>query len=295
MKRALLIAAILFASVLSADERRNGLYRGLADALYCKLETTACEVRGTTITFETGGTDRIVINGSGALNCSTDGGCDIGNGLADFRDLSLKRNLILRGSTSGKVTFAAAATTTDYTFTWPSAVAGTPSTMFLRGDGSWAVAGASCTALTAGDLTVTNDGSNCGVFVATFGAADVAGAGAVNTYDLKAATLPAKAVVTNVFLVVRALENSLSSHTVSLGRTAASYVDYIAAVDMTSGGTNNIRGNAAAERGTNNTGYDFPSWTATTDVRIRFDAGAEFVGDSGGFAGTVIIEYYVIP
>jgi hypothetical protein len=78
----------------------------------------------------------IVISDSNGLNCATDGGCDIGNGLADFRDLSLKRNLILRGSTSGKITFAAAATTTDYTFTWPSA-AGAADT-FLKSDGTWA-------------------------------------------------------------------------------------------------------------------------------------------------------------
>jgi len=49
-----------------------------------------------TLGFATNSTERWVINASGALNCATDGGCDIGNGSADPRDLSLKRNLVLR-------------------------------------------------------------------------------------------------------------------------------------------------------------------------------------------------------
>lgn len=62
----------------------------------------------------------IIISDSNGLNCGTDGGCDIGNGLADFRDISLKRNLILRGSTSGAVTIGAAAVAGTWTLTLPA-------------------------------------------------------------------------------------------------------------------------------------------------------------------------------
>lgn len=93
------------------------------------------------IGFTTNGVERWVINASGSFNCATDGGCDIGNGLADPRDLSLKRNLVLRGSTSGKITFAAGATTTDYTFTWPSTASGSPGSECLGANGTWLACG----------------------------------------------------------------------------------------------------------------------------------------------------------
>jgi hypothetical protein len=76
---------------------------------------------GTTITFSPSGTDKFVMSASGGLNCATDGGCDIGNGASDPRDLSLKRNLILRGSTSGGVTVSAPAVAGSNTLTLPAA------------------------------------------------------------------------------------------------------------------------------------------------------------------------------
>lgn len=72
------------------------------------------------IGFPVGGVDKWVMSSSGGLNCATDGGCDIGNGAADPRDLSLRRNLILRGATSGSVTLAAAAVAGTNTVTLPA-------------------------------------------------------------------------------------------------------------------------------------------------------------------------------
>lgn len=247
--------------------------------------------------FVTAGTDRWVINASGALVAATDGGVDIGNGAADPRDLSLRRNLILRGSTSGKITFAAAATTTDYTYTWPNAAPASPSTMFPRGDGTWATAGGSYTALTAGALTVSNDGSNGKPFVATYNAALVATIGGVAAGDLKVATLPAKTFIRNVFLVITAPDAGFEVMTVSIGRVGATYIDYIVASNHIVA-ANTVYGNAAAERGTNNTSYDLPSYSATTDVYVRFDvtgSSAPVLSGADGVAGVVVIDYTVIP
>lgn len=167
----------------------------------------------------------------------------------------------------------------------------------LKGDGTWGAAAGGGTALTAGDLTVTNDGSNGKPFVAIWTQEQVTDLGAVTSGTLVAATLPAKTVVTNVFLRRGSRETSLAALTVSCGRTGASYVDYIAAQDATLAlsDATTLYGNAAAERGTNNTGYDLISWSSTTPVLIRFDGGAENLSSGDGIGGTIIIEYFVIP
>jgi len=95
------------------------------------------------IGFATGGTERWVINASGALNCATDGGCDIGNGAADPRDISLKRNLLLR-----PVLFAALGTPADGAMTYcsdctaasPTAGGGTGAVV-KRENGAWNAGG----------------------------------------------------------------------------------------------------------------------------------------------------------
>lgn len=143
MMRRLLVALLLLAAFdLQAQPatRGSGLSRAIADARYLRIAGTlpmtgalriasgtaaapglafSADADGTgtgvfrsaanVIGFSTNGVERWVINSSGAFNCSTDGGCDIGNGAADPRDLSLKRNLILRGATSGTATVHATA------------------------------------------------------------------------------------------------------------------------------------------------------------------------------------------
>jgi hypothetical protein len=54
-------------------------------------------------------------------------------------------SLILSG-TGGNVTISTTGTVTPYTFNFPSAVAATPTTMFLRGDGTWQVPSSSTAA-----------------------------------------------------------------------------------------------------------------------------------------------------
>lgn len=87
-----------------ADGTGTGLFRGCANCLSITIN----------------GVEKFVFNASAALVCGTDGGCDIGNGASDPRDLSLQRSLILRGSTSGSVTMKAAAVAGSNTVTLPA-------------------------------------------------------------------------------------------------------------------------------------------------------------------------------
>lgn len=157
--------------------------------------------------------------------------------------------------------------------------------------------GGSFPALTAGDLTVVNDGSDGRPFVASWSVADIVALGAVTEGTLVVATLPAKTVVRNVYSVITNMEDSgegLTDLAESIGRSGAGYIDYIVATTITDVAANTILGNASGERGTNNTGYDFPSNTGTTDVRIRFTATSN-LSTAAGSAGRVIIDYAVIP
>lgn len=81
-------------SFSSSGNSDNGMFLSAANALG----------------FSTAGTERWTMSASGGWNCTVDGGCDIGNGAADPRDFSLKRNLLLRGATSGSVQINASAT-----------------------------------------------------------------------------------------------------------------------------------------------------------------------------------------
>lgn len=159
-------------------------------------------------------------------------------------------------------------------------------------------AGATYTPLTAGGLTVVNDGSDGNQFVATWSVANVTGLGAVADGTLVVATLPAKTTVRNLYLVRitgdDSGESGLASFTVSVGRTGATYVDYVVASDASdAGGTNVIYGNVSGERGTNNTGWDVVSNTSTTDVVIRFVVTGGTLDAVTASSGRVVIDYTI--
>ena len=120
------------------------------------------------IGFPVGGVDKWVMSSSGGLNCATDGGCDIGNGAADPRDLSLRRSLILRGATSGTVTISApavagSATIATDTLLVSGGALGTPSSGVatnLTGTAAGLTAGAVTTnANLTGPITSTGNGT----------------------------------------------------------------------------------------------------------------------------------------
>jgi hypothetical protein len=84
------------------------------------------------------------------------------------------------------------------------------------------------TAITAVGTAAYNGVIRTGVYKRAWTNAEVAGLSGKDA-ELKVATLPAKTVVRNAYVIVNTNESYLSDLTVALGRTGALYVDYIVA------------------------------------------------------------------
>jgi hypothetical protein len=93
------------------------------------------------------------------------------------------------------------------------------------------------------------------------------------TCNVKVCTLPAKTQLIDAILVVTQQAAHASTATISVGRAATGYIDYLTAQNFKVA-ANTIYGDASAERGTNLVGYDLPSYTATTDVYAQVLVGA---------------------
>jgi len=85
------------------------------------------------------------------------------------------------------------------------------------------------TAITAVGTAAANGYIRTGVYKRAWTNAEVVALGATKDAELKIATLPAKTVVRNAYVVVDTKESYLSDLTVALGRTGATYIDYIVA------------------------------------------------------------------
>lgn len=96
--------------------------------------------------------------------------------------------------------------------------------------------------------------------------------GAGTTGDVSMFTMPAKTVLENAYVIVTEAAAGPNTLTIACGRTSALYIDYIVASDAKAA-ANTVYGDASAERGTNLTGYDLPSYTGTTTVNCHFIAG----------------------
>lgn len=118
--------------------------------------------------------------------------------------------------------------------------------------------------------------------------------GAVTAGDVSVGTLPAKTVITNAYVVIGTSAGTVAVLNVSVGRTGANYDDYVVDSDAKAA-ANTVYGDAVGERGTNLTGYDLPSYTATTTVNAHFDAGAENLSTVTTSTGTVFVTYYLLP
>lgn len=128
----------------------------------------------------------------------------------------------------------------------------------------------------------------------TWTSTQVAALGAVLTGDLTMFTLPAKTVVKNAYIRITASAVGCATLTVSLGRTGATYLDYLGNGDAKAApGT--VYGDAAGERGANLTGYDLPSWTATTAVKAHFIATVNNLNALTAGGGTICIETLTLP
>ncbi len=114
------------------------------------------------------------------------------------------------------------------------------------------------------------------------------------TGDITVCTLPAKTVVTNAYIVITGAATGPATLTVALGRTSATYLDYIAASDAKAA-ANTVYGDASGERGANLTGYDMPSYTGTTAVKVHFIATVANLDQTLSSTGTVILETMLVP
>lgn len=158
------------------------------------------------------------------------------------------------------------------------------------GDGNVSIASliaATMTQETTGQLRTKTDSY-------TWTNAQVVALGAALTGDIGVATLPAKTVVVNAYVVITGQGAGATTFTVSCGRTSASYIDYIVASDAKAA-ANTVYGDASAERGTNLTGYDLPSYTGTTTINCHFVTTVQNLDQVTGSTGRVILTTTLVP
>lgn len=128
----------------------------------------------------------------------------------------------------------------------------------------------------------------------TWSNAQVTALGAVTTGNISAFTLPAKTVVENMYVVITGAAAGPATVTVSCGRTGATYIDYITAQNAKAA-ANTVYGDGAAERGTNLTGSDLPSYTGTTTVNCQFISSGANLSTVTGSSGRVIVKTATVP
>lgn len=150
-------------------------------------------------------------------------------------------------------------------------------------------------ALTTATMTATNSAlARVAVHRYSWTNAMVTALGAATSGDITVATLPAKTVVTNAYVVITGAAAGPATVTVSVGRTGATYIDYVVESDAKAA-ANTVYGDASAERGTNLTGYDLPSYTGTTNVVAHFISSGANLNTVTGSTGTIFLETYTLP
>jgi hypothetical protein len=153
------------------------------------------------------------------------------------------------------------------------------------------------TAITAVGTATYNGVIRTGVYKRAWTNAEVTAFGAVLSGDLKVATLPAKTVVRNAYLVIDSQASGTTTLTASLGRTSTAYIDYIVASNAKVA-ANTVYGDATTvERGTNLTGWDLPSYTVAVDIYLQFVAtdASKKLEDVLGCTGTIFLLTETLP
>jgi hypothetical protein len=161
-------------------------------------------------------------------------------------------------------------------------------------DGAWSQQGNGV--LTSATATAVVQGRESGSLIHSYEwtNAMITALGGGGVGDVSVCTLPAKTVVKNAYVVIVTPDTSANALTVALGRTGAAYIDYIVASDAKAAAST-VYGDAAAERGTNLTGYDLPSYTGTTTVNLHFIKTTTALNTVTGCTGRVIIETATVP
>ena len=150
------------------------------------------------------------------------------------------------------------------------------------------------TAITAVGTAAHNGVIRTGVYKRAWTNAEVTAFGGVLTGDLKVATLPAKTIIRNAYVVIDSQAAGTTTLTAAMGRTGAAYIDYIVASNAKVA-ANTVYGDAVAERGTNLTGYDLPSYTADVDVYVQFVSTVENLSAVTSCTGTVYLLTETLP
>ncbi|MBL7716422.1 MAG: tail fiber domain-containing protein [Bdellovibrionales bacterium] len=111
----------------------------------------------TTLNLQTGGTTRLAASAAGA---AVTGALSATTSLTSGTNGGTGGTLVLNGSTSGALTLDVPASITSYSFTWPSAAPVSPTTMYLRGDGSWTAPPTGITNGAGANVITKSDGTN---------------------------------------------------------------------------------------------------------------------------------------
>lgn len=150
-------------------------------------------------------------------------------------------------------------------------------------------------ALTAGGLTAVESGVVRGVWSKySWTNAMIVALGAALTGDLTICTLPAKTIVRRVIVVITGQAAGPATLTLAVGRTSALFIDYIIALTAKAA-ANTVYGAVVGDLGTNLTGYDLPSFTATTAVKMHLIATVSNLDQVTGSSGSVYIETVTLP
>ncbi len=114
--------------------------------------------------------------------------------------------------------------------------------------------------------------------------------------NLLVCTLPAKTVVNKAVVVITGQAAGTTTLTLSLGRVATGYIDYVVAKSAKAA-ANTIYGQVIGDVGTGLSAIlgDLPSLSATTDVNLQFVSSIENLSNVTGSAGDVILETTLLP
>lgn len=125
--------------------------------------------------------------------------------------------------------------------------------------------------------------------------------GAATTGNVLAATLPAKTLVKRAIVVIATAAAGTTTLTISCGRTAAGYIDYVVASDAQAA-ANTVYGDAIAEVGTTlkDSGAtapidDLPSYTGTTAINCQFVSTGSNLDQVTTSTGNVFLQTELLP
>lgn len=128
--------------------------------------------------------------------------------------------------------------------------------------------------------------------------ATITAGGATTSVDVTPSELllPARTAVLDAYIVVVTQASGPTTLTASVGRTSATFVDYVAAGSIKAAAATTY-GDAEAEQGTNLSAgkTDIPSLTTTTQLTVQFVSTGANLSTVTGSTGRVVLLVYDLP